>query len=272
LAVKYGAGKPAGRICTTMTPQFIISASSHIGIGLLVLGIACSLARQSRAAITALSLSLLSFLAFYAARAWLKEFFPFTDKIESFVVLSVLLVACALAYRKNISNKEFIALQVLALASASVIYLFVDVIRYPPMFLHTIWYPLHIPVSFAAYAFWLVAGVSALFAIPAWNRNDPVFQERSQFMTSLNRIGFIFFTLAMLFGGIWGYFAWGAYFMWDPKLHWAVILWLYYGNLLHMDRLPAFRVWKVPLYIAGIVMILVAFIGTSFFSQSIHRF
>ena len=94
------------------------------------------------------------------------------------------------------------------------------------MFLHTIWYPLHVPVSFAAYAFWLVAGVSAVYAIPAWYRNDPALQERSLLMTDLNRIGFIFFTLAMLFGGIWGYFAWGAYFMWDPKLHWAVILWL----------------------------------------------
>ena len=60
--------------------------------------------------------------------------------------------------------------------------------------------------------------------------------------------------------------------MWDPKLHWAVILWLFYGNLLHIDRLPKLRGWKVPLYASGIVMILVAFIGTSFFSQSIHKF
>ena len=255
-----------------MTPQLIVSISSYIGICLLALSIAGAIIGQIRAATITLSLYLLSYLAFYATRAYMKEFFPFTDKIESFVILSVLLVVCALIYRRKISNKEFITLQALALAAASVIFIFKDVIRYPPMFLHTIWYPLHIPVSFAAYAFWLVGGVSAVYAIPAWYRNDATLQERSLFMTDTNRIGFICFTLAMLFGGIWGYLAWGAYFMWDPKLHWAVILWLFYGNLLHIDRLPKLRRWKVPLYVAGIAMILVAFIGTSFFSQSIHRF
>ena len=255
-----------------MTPQLIVSISIYTGICLLAASIAASVTAQYRAATVTSYLYLLSCTVFYAIRAYLKEFFPFTDKIESFVILSVLLVACALIYRKRISNKEFITLQVLALAAASVIFIFVDVIRYPPMFLHTIWYPLHIPVSFAAYAFWLVAGVSAIYAIPAWYRNDPGLQERSVFMTDLNRIGFVCFTLAMLFGGVWGYFAWGAYFMWDPKMHWAVILWLFYGNLMHIDRLPKLQRWKVPLYVAGIAMILVAFIGTSFFSQSIHRF
>jgi len=255
-----------------MTPQLIITASSYTGIFLLALSIVVSIAGKAKAATTALYLYLLSFGIFYATRAYLKEFFPFTDKIESFVVLSVLLVICALIYRKKISNKEFITVQALALSALSVIFIFVDVIRFPPMFLHTIWYPLHIPVSFAAYAFWLMAGISALYAIPAWYKGDASFQDRSLFMTELNRIGFIFFTLAMLFGGIWGYFAWGAYFMWDPKLHWSVILWLFYGNLLHIDRLAMFRSWKAPLYATGIVLILIAFIGTSFFSQSIHRF
>ena len=255
-----------------MTPQLIISISIYTGIGLLGLSIAASVAAQYRAATVASFLYLLSCAVFYAIRAYLKEFFPFTDKIESFVILSVLLVVCSLIYRKKISNKEFVTLQMLALAAASVIFIFADAIRYPPMFLHTLWYPLHIPVSFAAYAFWLMAGVSAVYAIPAWRSNDPALQQRSLLMTDLNRLGFIFFTLAMLFGGIWGYFAWGAYFMWDPKLHWSVILWLFYGNLLHIDKLPKLRGWKVPLYVAGIAMILVAFIGTSFFSQSIHRF
>lgn len=255
-----------------MTPQTIVSTSIYAGIFLLGASILASVAARFRAAAICLVLYLLSCLVFYATRAYLKEFFPFTDKIESFVILSVLLVVCALIYRRKISGGEFVTLQVLALAAASVIFIFTDVIRYPPMFLHTIWYPLHIPVSFAAYAFWLTAGVSALHAAPAWYRGDPVLPERSSFMTDLGRIGFIYFTLAMLFGGIWGYFAWGAYFMWDPKLHWSVILWLFYGNLLHIDRLPEFRGWKVPLYIAGVAMILVAFIGTSFFSQSIHRF
>jgi len=257
---------------THMTLQLIVTLSIYIGICLLGLSVIGSILGQFRAATVTSYLYLLSCTIFYAIRAYLKEFFPFTDKIESFIILSVMLLACALVYRRKISNKEFITLQVMSLGAASVIFIFVDVISYPPMFLHTLWYPLHIPVSFAAYAFWLVAGVNAVYAIPAWYKNDPTLQERSILMTELNRLGFISFTLAMLFGGIWGYFAWGAYFMWDPKMLWAVILWLFYGNLLHIDRLPKLQHWKVPLYAIGIVMILVAFIGTSFFSQSMHRF
>lgn len=256
-----------------MTLQLVVTLSIYIGICLLGVGIAAGATGHYRAATVTSYLYLLACTVFYALRAYLKEYFPFTDKIESFVILSVLLVVCALIYRRKFSNGEFVALQVLALAAASVVFIFEDIIRYPPMFLHTIWYPLHVPVSFAAYAFWLVAGVSAVFAIPAWYRDEnSAWQERSALMTEANRIGFIFFTLAMLFGGIWGYFAWGAYFMWDPKLHWSVILWLFYGNLMHIDRLAKLRGWKVPLYVAGIAMILIAFIGTSFFSQSIHRF
>src|SRR3989338_5255810 len=200
-----------------MTLQLIISISIYIGIGLLGISIAASMTGHHRAATVTAYLYLFACTVFYAIRAYLKEFFPFTDKIESFVVLSVLLVICALIYRKRISNKEFITLQMLSLGAASVIFIFVDVIRYPPMFLHTVWYPMHIPVSFAAYAFWLVAGVNAVYAIPAWYRNDQEWQERSSLMTYLNRIGFVYFTLAMLFGGIWGYFSWGVYFMLDPK-------------------------------------------------------
>jgi ABC-type transport system involved in cytochrome c biogenesis permease subunit len=256
-----------------MTLHLIVAVSIYIGIGLLVVSIAAAVTGHHRAATVTSFLYLMACAVFYAIRAYLKEFFPFTDKIESFVILSVLLVVCTLIYRRKISNKEFITLQALALAAASAVFIFVDLIRYPPMFLHTVWYPLHVPVSFAAYAFWLMAGVSAAYAIPAWyRRDDAALQERSSLMTEFNRIGFVFFTLAMLFGGIWGYFAWGAYFMWDPKLHWAVILWLFYGNVMHIDRLPKFQRWKVPLYVAGIAMILIAFIGTSFFSQSIHRF
>lgn len=255
-----------------MTPQLIVTISSYIAFCALALSVAASMTSQFKAAKITMLLFLASCVVFYGVRAYLKHFFPFTDKVESFMVLAVLLAMVALYYRKQLSNKEFIALQVLSLAAASVIFIFTDVIRFPPMFLHTVWYPLHIPVSFGAYAFWFTAGVIALFSIPAWRRKDSSLAGRSLLITDIARVGFIFFTLAMLFGGIWGYFAWGAYFMWDPKLHWSVILWLYYGNLLHIDRLPKLRGWKAPLYIAGMVMILIAFIGTSFFSQSIHRF
>lgn len=252
-------------------PETLIRVAFLLAVALLALSVVLSLAGRRRATGVSLTLFLLASTVFFLTRAWMKDFFPFTDKVESFMTLAVLIVLCARYYRSRIANREFTTLLLLALAAAATIFVFEDQIRYPTAYLLTIWYPLHVPLSFAAYAFWLVAGVNALFSLRAWRARDPSLQERP-LMTDLNRNGFLFFTVAMLFGGIWGYLAWGAYFMWDPKMVWSAMLWLYYGNLLHLDGLPALRRWNIPLYILGVVMILITFIGTGFFTRSIHKF
>lgn len=208
---------------------------------------------------------------FFGVRAYMKQFFPFTDKVESFTTLGFLIAGCAVLYRDKVSNKEFCALLLLALSSASAIFVFEDKVKYPTAYLLTFWYPLHVPLSFAAYAFWFLAGINSLFSLRL--KLPPEGEERQRALVNdLNRYGFILFSLAMLFGGIWGYLAWGAYFMWDPKLLWSVILWIYYGNLLHIDALPKLRRWRTPLYLLGMVLILITFIGTGFFTRSIHKF
>src|SRR3989338_4111037 len=108
-----------------MTLQIIVTLSIYIGICLLGVSIAASITGHHRAATVTAYLYLSACAVFYALRAWLKEFFPFTDKLESFVILSVLLVTCALIYRKKISNREFVTLQALALAAACVVFIFV---------------------------------------------------------------------------------------------------------------------------------------------------
>ncbi len=249
----------------------LISATQITAIITLSLAVIYSMLDRRRAATLSIILFFFSAIIFFSARAYLKEFFPFTDKIESFATLSTLIVVCAMIYRKQIANREFTALLLLALASFSATLMFEDKLHYPTAYLRTIWYPLHVPLSFAAYALWFLAGIDAIYSTKYVQTSDPTLAERP-LITQLNRNGFILFSFAMLFGGIWGYLAWGAYFMWDPKLLWSVILWLYYGNLLHIDALPRFRHWKVPLYILGMILILITFIGTGFFTRSIHKF
>ncbi len=249
----------------------LISSTQIVAIATLSLATIFSMFGRKREASFSLFALLITITLFFAARAYLKEFFPFTDKIESFATLSTLIVISALVYREQIANKEFTALLVLALASLSATLIFEDKLHYPTAYLRTIWYPLHVPLSFAAYALWFLAGIDAIYSTKQLKSTDPAVAERA-LITQLNRNGFIFFSFAMLFGGIWGYLAWGAYFMWDSKLLWSIILWLYYGNLLHIDALPRFRHWKVPLYALGMVLILITFIGTGFFTRSIHKF
>lgn len=251
----------------------MLEPTQIISIALIVIAVslACSILalilKKRKMALLSLSVYFITGLLFFGLRAYLKNFFPFTDKVESFTTLSVLIAACAFYYRNRVSNKELILFLTFALASICTVFLFTDVIRYPSAYLLTIWYPLHVPLSFGAYAFWILAGITVIFT-----KQTLPEEELTLSATHLNRIGFLLFTLSMFFGGIWGYLAWGAYFLWDPKLLWSVILWLYYCNLLHIDSLPRFKKIKAPLYLLGIVLILITFIGTGFFSRSIHKF
>lgn len=254
-----------------INPESIIHLSGIAAASLLGFALFFSMLGKRQAATVTIWLFFILCTLFFGTRAYLKGFFPFTDKVESFMTLSLLIAICGMIYRDQVSNKEFSALLGLSFAAAITTFAFEDVIKFPTAYLRTVWYPMHVPFSFAAYAFWFLAGINSIFASRLYRRLDESVTEKP-LVTNLNRNGFIFFTLAMLFGGIWGYLAWGAYFMWDPKLLWSVILWLYYGNLLHIDGLPRFRRFKAPLYIIGMLLIMITFVGTGFFSRSIHRF
>ena len=215
--------------------------------------------------------ALIIFLIFFGGRAVIKEFFPFTDKVESFVTLGVMILCGIIWYQKRLSKIELTVSSLLALTSVLAAFLFEDKMRFPPPFLRTVWFPLHVPLSFAAYGLWTIAAVKAAISLfhGGWAQGQ---ESETRFQNHLNRLGFVFFTISMIFGGIWGYLAWGAYFLWDPKVIWSLIIWFYYGNLLHLDLVQKFAKWKEPLFILGFVIILITFIGTGFFSRSIHRF
>jgi ABC-type transport system involved in cytochrome c biogenesis permease subunit len=172
-----------------------------------------------------------------------------------------------LIYRKVLSRIEATGIVSLAFTLSLIVFLFSDKVKFPSPYLRTIWYPLHVPLSFASYAFWVLAGSRAVSLL---KRDEKI--EDAVFIQDMCRNGFIYFTIAMIFGGIWGYLAWGSYFMWDPKILWSVILWFFYGNLIHLDNFLSFKKAKPHLYILGVILIFITFIGTGFFTRSIHRF
>ena len=97
-----------------------------------------------------------------------------------------------------------------------------------------------------------------------------------QFVDRLALQGFALWTLSMICGGFWGVVAWGGYFSWDPKVVWSVILWIHYASLVHVGYAPSLRrrAWLRPaLALVGVALVLVAFVGTSFFfGRSSHAF
>jgi ABC-type transport system involved in cytochrome c biogenesis permease subunit len=196
-------------------------------------------------------------------------FFPLTNKMESFsaAALSVAVVA-ALAFRPA---RAYLVPLLLVLAAAMAVALsFPGDLRWPPPLMRTIWYPLHVPLSFLAYATWAAAAAAA---VAFWARAD------GDWIPLVDRLalwGFALWSLGMVTGGVWGVLAWGAWFMWDPKIVWSVILWFHYATFVHVKLTPSLQGragLRPALAAAGFAFVLVAYVGTSFFfGRSSHAF
>lgn len=196
-------------------------------------------------------------------------FFPLTNKMESFnaAALSLALVA-VIAYRPS---RAYLLplLTVLGAAMAGALSLPGD-LRWPPPLMRTLWYPLHIPLSFLAYAAWTA---SAAAAVAWWT------DRREEWLAHLDRLalwGLALWSFSMITGGVWGVVAWGAYFLWDPKVIWSVILWFHYAAFVHVKLTPSLLDrdgLRPALAVAGFLFVLVAYVGTSFFfGRSSHAF
>ncbi|HHT9118128.1 MAG TPA: cytochrome c biogenesis protein CcsA [Candidatus Hypogeohydataceae bacterium YC38] len=202
------------------------------------------------------------------------EYFPLTNKFESFYAFSCT-AFLVLLWNGGVENALY------RMVHFAVGYGFLVAaafwpkgLSYPPPLMLTIWYVLHVPLSFMCYALWtssLAAGVA--YFLSSTTRAE----ERGQAgMIALIDKGFLYgllgFSVSMLFGGLWGYVAWGSYFLWDAKVVWSVIIWLFYSTCIHIDHWPALRGYKPHLAVAGFLIMMVTYVGTSFFISSSHRF
>jgi ABC-type transport system involved in cytochrome c biogenesis permease subunit len=202
-------------------------------------------------------------------RGWAIGFFPLTNKMESFSA-----AALAVAVVTAITWRD-VLLYVVPLLALTCIALFAALsfsldLGYPPPLMRTIWYPLHVPLSFFAYGTWAAAAAASL----VWFRD-----RDSAWLSLIDRLalnGFGLWSISMICGGFWGVVAWGAYFMWDVKIIWSVILWFHYASFIHVHLTPSLfpRPWVRPaLAIIGFVWVFIAYVGTSFFfGRSSHAF
>ena len=194
-------------------------------------------------------------------RGILIGFLPLTNKMESF---SSAALAVGLTLAVAWVPRRLYVLPALVVGGAALATAFSFGLRLtdaPPL-MRTPWYPLHVPASFLAYGLWTLAACASL----VWLR------ERSpELLTRVNDLalwGFGLWSLGMVCGGVWGVVAWGAYFMWDPKVVWSVILWFHYATFVHLRLTPSLstRPWVRPaLALVGAGFVFVAYVGTSFF-------
>ena len=136
----------------------------------------------------------------------------------------------------------------------------------PPV-LKTIWFELHVILSFVAYALF---AIGAVFGILFLDRNDPA-AEINQYRSLL--LGYVLFSAATIFGGIWAYLAWGTYWLWTPKELWTTIVWFAYGLYLHARLVRGWMGAKVAwMGIIGFLIVLFTYVGVGLLMKSSHEF
>ncbi|HHN65264.1 MAG TPA: cytochrome C biogenesis protein ResC [Nitrospirae bacterium] len=140
----------------------------------------------------------------------------------------------------------------------------------PPV-LKTFWFELHVVLSFLSYGLFGIAAV--LGVIFLLNRDAAMgrMMESLQYRAVLT--GYLLFSLSMIFGGIWAYFAWGSYWLWTPKELWTTLLWLTYTLYLHLRFRPYWRGARIAtIGIAGYGVVLFTYLGVGLLMKSSHSF
>jgi ABC-type transport system involved in cytochrome c biogenesis permease subunit len=136
-----------------------------------------------------------------------------------------------------------------------------------PPILNTLWFEFHVALAFFAYGlFGIGAILGALFLV----RSERALLDL-QYRAAL--VGYSFFSASMVSGGIWGYYAWGTYWLWTPKELWTSILWLFYSLYLHL-RLKGSNADRMVAWagIIGFAVTLFTYLGVSMLMKSSHSF
>ena len=104
-------------------------------------------------------------------------------------------------------------------------------------------------------------------------RQLPSLEVLDDIMYRAIAVGFAFFTVATVLGALWAADAWGAYWQWDPKETWALIVWLNYAAWLHLRLMKGLRGTAAAYWaLVGLVITSFAFLGVNMFLSGLHSY
>lgn len=200
---------------------------------------------------------------------------PFTNMYESlsFFAWATVLAFAALDLKFRLPkigpSVMLIVVALMALASSPLMPK--DVIPLVPA-LQSYWLWLHVSVTLIGEAFFAVAFVASLLYLTADT------EEKREKLDSVSyravAVGFPLFTLGgLVFGMIWAYKAWGAYWSWDSKEVWSLITWLVFALYLHTRIVMG---WKgrrsAVVAIIGFLAAMFTYFGVNYLLTSLHSY
>jgi cytochrome c-type biogenesis protein CcsB len=163
-----------------------------------------------------------------------------SEVLSSNAWVAMLVVVLVLARRPAWGAVGVVVMPLVILSVA--VGLFADPgVRELPPTLRSIWLMFHITFAKISAAAFLMSLGSAVLVLLRQRRRPPAWIERVPTLPALDALtvraagfGFIFWTVAIAAGAIWGNQAWGRYWGWDPIETWALVSWLTWGTFLHL--------------------------------------
>lgn len=146
------------------------------------------------------------------------------------------------------------------------------------LILRTRWFEFHVTLSFAAYALFTLAFAGAILFLYGSYRwkvegSEKILRKYEDIAGKGVLWGFLLFSGAMISGAVWGYLAWGAYWLWEPKSIWSLILWFYYAGAMHAWYVRKWRGRGLSVAtIIGFGLLLFTYLGVSLLMKSSHMF
>jgi len=145
------------------------------------------------------------------------------------------------------------------------------------------WLTAHVITCFLGYGAFAVAfAVSILYLIKtraqgvprSWaQRSLPAAEFLDDFSYRVIGIGFPMLTLGIITGAAWANTAWGAYWSWDPKETWSLIVWLIYAAYLHARITRGWNGKRAAwLSISGFVATLFCYLGVNLLLSGLHSY
>ncbi len=219
------------------------------------------------------------------SRYFLSGYTPITSQHEAVVFFAWSVTWAYLSFHWRYSVKNFgtfvsVLVLIMLFIAASVSR---DLQPLSPV-LQSLWLPVHAGLSVIAYGFLALAFCGGIMYLlqerELKSKNFGFFFSRLPSLDSLDQlnnhcltVGFVFLTLGIITGTLWGRQTWGTYWSWDPKETWSLITWLLYAAQIHQRFTLGWRGRRIALMsIVGFCSVLFTLWGVTFLLGGIHTY
>lgn len=208
---------------------------------------------------------------------------PVSNLYEVFILFCMITALFYLYYEQHYATRQLgpFVLSVISAAVGFLLWYTVsrDAAEIQPLMpaLQSWWMKIHVPANFIGYGtFALAAMVAVAYLLKSNGKladRLPALEVLDDIMYKSIAVGFTFFTIATILGGLWAAEAWGGYWSWDPKETWALIVWLNYAAWLHMRLMKGLRGQVAAWWaLVGLLVTTFAFLGVNMFLSGLHSY